>query len=590
MIAGGAGARLGRAPMAEAVDFDAAVEIGRAHEMVGQEHWECPWRNIAQLLAARARESPNAPYLTFVDDDTGERRDWTYSKACDHVGRAVTLLQKLGVGAGDRVAFLIGSLDYTILLYLATWSLGACVVPINAGETTDRKQFVIDNSRATWLFARTDYLADAETVLEDREVGLVAVDPSGATTCISGDRKVVSYHTELFSCEPEQLDAIDLDCETAEALIVYTSGTTGNPKGVVLTQYNMLVDADAMSVWHGWSAEMRAMCVLPITHVNGIIVTHVTPLYLGASTVLTSRFNSHTFWQHVADERVSMVSVVPTLLEFLLQADTDLSSLDVTCLKSIICGAGPLLVETAMAFEDRFGIPITHGYGLSETTCYNCHMPPGLPADEHKAWLSEHGFPSIGLALPHQEMAILDDDDTAVPDGERGEICVRGDTVSAGYYARPDANAQAFRNGWFHSGDEGFSLPDANGRQFLFITGRIKELIIRGGINYSPLEIDAAINSHDQVRYGLAVPFANRFYGDEIAAYVVLVDGSALEEEVIIEWCKDRLGHAKAPKVVIFGTDVPYTTTGKPKRLELARLLSDQLAPYREVQFRKAKA
>jgi long-chain acyl-CoA synthetase len=277
--------------------------------------------------------------------------------------------------------------------------------------------------------------------------------------------------------------------------------------------------------------------------------------------------------------------VVPTLLEFLLEAEE--SDADRSSLETIICGAGPLLVETALAFEDRFRVPITHGYGLSETTCYNCHLPPDLSAAERRGWLGEHGFPSIGVALPDQELTILDGDDRPLGDGERGEICVRGDSVSLGYHERDDANRESFRDGWFHSGDEGFARSDPAGRRFFFITGRIKELIIRGGVNYSPLEIDEVLNAHPDVRYGLAVPFANRYYGDEIAAYVVPREGASLDAEALLAWCRERLDFAKSPKVVVTGSEIPYTTTGKPKRIELAASLADQLATHRGTQFRR---
>jgi long-chain acyl-CoA synthetase len=187
-------------------------------------------------------------------------------------------------------------------------------------------------------------------------------------------------------------------------------------------------------------------------------------------------------------------------------------------------------------------------------------------------------------------MAIHDPDGEGVASGERGEICIRGDCVSLGYHNRDDANADVFKRGWFHSGDEGFALQDEQGREFFFITGRLKELIIRGGVNYSPLEIDEVLNSHPDVRYALAVPFANRYYGDEIAAYVVPRDGVQLNADALLAHCREHLDFAKTPKVVVIGDDVPYTTTGKPKRLELAQRLEEQLRQHRDTQFRKPRS
>jgi long-chain acyl-CoA synthetase len=184
-------------------------------------------------------------------------------------------------------------------------------------------------------------------------------------------------------------------------------------------------------------------------------------------------------------------------------------------------------------------------------------------------------------------MAILDGHGREVQEFVRGEICIRGRTVCAGYFKRPDANEAAFQWGWFRSGDEGFYVRDDKGRPFLFISGRIKELIIRGGVNISPLEIDDVLKGHPGVQFAMAVPFENRYYGEEIAAYVVPREGTPPPTEAaLLEFCRNRLPFSKRPKVILFGQDVPYTTTGKPKRLELKTRLAEALAAYRDVQFK----
>ncbi len=267
---------------------------------------------------------------------------------------------------------------------------------------------------------------------------------------------------------------------------------------------------------------------------------------------------------------MTCVSVVPTLLEFLLGANEDIRRYRLERFGGLICGAGPLLKDTAARFEDRFQFPIRHGYGLSETTCYSCFLPNDLTREQHLRWLTEYECPSIGLSLSHNMMAILDDRGMPVPEGSRGEICIRGRTVCAGYFKRPDANEAAFQWGWFRSGDEGFYRCDERGRPFFFISGRIKELIIRGGVNISPLEIDGVLQGHPGVKFAMAVPFENRYYGEEIAAYIVPKESASPPAEAdILAHCRGRLPFAKQPKVIIVGHEVPYTSTGKPKRLEL---------------------
>jgi long-chain acyl-CoA synthetase len=564
--------------------------IAQARCRPGAPPFAPPVRSLGALLALRANGTPEREFLVYQDEEHASERRWTYARAADAVARAASVLRAMGVRRGDRVGFLIGNLDHAILLYLATWALGACVVPVSAAESEQRKRFILENSSAVLLAARGSWLEEARRIAASRGIALLAVRDDGPPLSSLG--REPCYPDCADGQTPEPLDRPDVVAADCEALLVYTSGTTGPPKGVVLDQGNLLADADAIARWHGWDADTRTMCVLPVHHVNGIVVTHVTPLYVGGSNVLQPRFQSRSFWKRIADEGVTVVSLVPTLLEFLLDADRRGEGVRRTeagpsRLRAVICGAGPLLVDTALEFEARFGVPLIHGYGLSETTAYNCHLPPDLEPRVRTAWLSEHGFPSIGCALPHHEMAILREDGTAVSEGERGEICVRGDTVSRGYHGRPDANRAAFAHGWFRSGDEGFLRRDAQGRAFFFITGRIKELIIRGGINYSPLEIDQVLTAHPAVQFGLAVPFENRWYGEEIAAYVVPREGESPSEAQILQWCRERLDFARAPKVVVLGSEIPYTTTGKPKRIELARQLAAALARYRDEQFRR---
>lgn len=208
-----------------------------------------------------------------------------------------------------------------------------------------------------------------------------------------------------------------------------------------------------------------------------------------------------------------------------------------------------------------------------------------LPDDQRTSWYQDHGFPSIGPALPHVEVEIHDALGEPCPSGERGEIVIRGATVMAGYAGRPEDSTKALRDGWFHSGDEGLWLEGPGRTPYFFISGRIKELIIRGGVNITPLEIDKVLCAHPAVRFGLAIPFENRYYGEEVAAYVVA--DSPVTEQEILEFCAERLDYSLRPKVVVFGDEVPFTATGKAKRLTLKQNLSDELARYRDVQFRR---
>ena len=245
--------------------------------------------------------------------------------------------------------------------------------------------------------------------------------------------------------------------------------------------------------------------------------------------------------------------------------------------------SGPLSVELARDFQDRFGVKIMHGYGLSETVCYSCFLPVDLEWDTHCEWMYEHGFPSIGCPVITNQMAIHDDQGRPTEDGKKGEIVIRGHNVMVGYYRNLEANATAFKFGWFRSGDEGFKLLGDDGREYYFITGRIKELIIRGGINLSPFEIDEVLCAMPGVRVGLAVGFDNRYYGEEVGAYVQIQAGANMTEEQVIAHCKDNLPWPKCPKVVIFGNDIPVTSTGKYQRGKLKHLFAE----HKDRQFKE---
>lgn len=467
------------------------------------------------------------------------------------------------IGPGDAVATLAGNTADALAVAYGCWLIGACCVPLNAQEATDQQAYVLRDSQARLLVHAPEH---------GRRADALAI--------------VTSIRNHAAAELPTATGAAVHDPATGwalPALRLYTSGTTGQPKGITTTVGNLLTDLDALATALAWSATTRVYTVLPVHHANALVISSLLPWLTGSSTVLADRFRMDTFWRDVTNERATTASLVPTLLEFLLAADGHAPDR----FAEVICGAGPLLVETALAFEERFAIAIQHIYGLSETTCVACAMPR-LPLDERRRWHADFGFPSIGQPVAHVNMAVLHPaTGQPAPAEVRGELAVRGAIVMHGYAGRPDATADAFRDGWFHTGDEGFWRRGPDGRPAYFITGRIKELIIRAGHNISPFEIDEVLRSHPQVKFALAVPFEHRVYGDEIAAYVV-ADGPLTEQD-ILDHCAARLDFAHQPKVVIFGDDVPYTATGKAKRIELKNRLATELAQYRQATFRRPK-
>lgn len=533
-----------------------------------------PFQTIGQLLSAQLAARPEQPFLIFYSD-AGERSEWTYREFIGKVYQTVRLLQSFGIKRGDRIATVSHNHAETVIQYFAAWVLGAVVVPINLGESDDRVEYIVANSETKLAFVRDAYVKRIEPLFKKFPLfkTIVETGTSGGT--------YAHYATELakHSTDAPTVEAITLE---DEVLIVYTSGTTGHPKGVVLVQQNLLTDAQGISEWHKLTAGQKMMCVLPIHHVNGTVVTLMTPMFFGGTVVLNQKFSSSHFFERLEQEDINVVSVVPTLLQFLLHE----KSLDgvqprLPKFRHIICGAGPLTVELASAFEDRFGLKIMHGYGLSETTCYSCFLPVDLTDAEHRSWMREFGFPSIGVPIPQNDMEIHDEQGKSLPPDTKGEIVIRGINVMKHYFAAPEINEKTFEFGWFRSGDEGFFKLDQLGRKFFFITGRLKELIIRGGVNISPFEIDEILARIPGIDKAMAVGFENDWYGEEVGAYVCLKPGAELTETAILEFCARELQPAKCPKVVVFGHEFPVTSTGKYQRNKCKHLF----AAYKTEQF-----
>jgi long-chain acyl-CoA synthetase len=594
----------------------AKINAARTLRGIAPTTYRVPFRNIRDVLALHTKASPHKPYLVYYDRD-GQRTELTYADFTAKAHQVANFLyEDLSIRRGDRVATIGYNHTHTVLIYMACWIVGAAVAPQNVAESDDQIAFILRNSKARVVFAMHDVLDRAATIVNGGdgsagELGAPNVQGIIQVGGTAGDiyphfETVVANRPTSFLGDESGAKGDDLPTRQGtlatatlddDALLVYTSGTTGAPKGVVLNQYNLLADAQAISSWQAITGNQTMMCVLPTHHVNGIVVTLVTPLYVGATTVLNRSFSVSHFWERVYKEKVNVVSVVPTLLQFLLeygqaqQADggtifgQNINRQMLKHFRHFICGAGTLAVALARAFENTFGMPILHGYGLSETTCYSCFLPITLSWETHQAWMQDYGYPSIGCPIDANEMAIFDPTGSGeqLGAGERGEICIRGHNVMQHYYLRPDANAETFKFGWFRSGDEGFYQIGADGRPYFFITGRIKELINRGGVKFSPFDIEEVLLDIDGVKVGLAVAFPNTYYGEEVGAYIVLEDGATVSAEHILDVCRQQMTVEKAPKVVVFGTDVPVTSTGKYQRLKLR----DRFAEYEDTQFRK---
>ena len=525
---------------------------------------------IGSILEHQARARENDVWMIYEPDDSGHIV-YSYRNFRNAVICCRSLLLNKGLRRGDRVATVAHNHADTVIQYFAAWSLGLAIVPLNIGEDDRMLSYILSDADVSLVFVRSEYMGRLQKIATDIPSPIPVVEVSN------------EWSVQLHEALEEARGAVESEkgLLDQDALIVYTSGTTGMPKGVVLSQRNLIHDAVSIAQWHGIDETARMMCVLPIHHVNGTVVTLLAPFISGSSTVLLRKFHTHSFFETINKHAVTIVSVVPTLLQYLVH-DTSLENEgQSSTLHHIICGAGPLTCDLARSFERKFGIPIIHGYGLSETTCYSSFLPLDLGEGEHDYWMQYFGFPSIGVPLPINDMDIQDDDGRSLGEGVKGEIVIRGGNVMQHYFKNPSANAAAFTHGWFRSGDEGFYQRDSEGRRYFFITGRYKELIIRGGVNISPLEIDEVLASCPGVHTGIAVGFENAWYGEEVGALVIRSTPQVTATDIMTH-CKSLLPYSKCPKVVLFADTLPVTSTGKYQRTRVRGLFAE----WRDIQFR----
>jgi long-chain acyl-CoA synthetase len=300
---------------------------------------------------------------------------------------------------------------------------------------------------------------------------------------------------------------------------------------------------------------------MPLFHMNAVSVTTMSALYAGGSTVVSPKFSASRFWQIISDYEITSFGSVATMLSMLLSTYPDgvPAGLKTDQLRFAMCGSAPVPAEVLRRFEETFNCLVIEGYGLSESTCRSTFNPP----DQRR----RPG--SCGLPIGN-DMSVVDEEDREVPCGELGEIVLRGENILKGYYKNDAANTSAFRHGWFHTGDIGYR--DADG--FYYIVDRKSDMIIRGGENIYPREIDEVLYKHPEIAAAAAVGVPDNLYGEEVAAVVVLKPGAKTSEQDVIDYCKARLADFKCPKTVHFVDDIPKGPTGKLLKRELAKMLS----------------
>jgi acyl-CoA synthetase (AMP-forming)/AMP-acid ligase II len=479
--------------------------------------------NFASLPDRRAALDPDG---AAVSDG---RQALTNVQLLRRVQAAARHLQDLGVGPGDVVALRLTNRVEFVLLLFAAWRLGATITPVNPSMTD------IEVARQ---------LTDSGTRLLVSEDGETAVADGTAVLAVSELR-------DDAAAEPDQAPLAD---PSALALLIYTSGTTGVPKGVMLDHANI----DAMADMGRRALEVgpadRCLLILPLFHVNGIVVSTLIPLLAGASVTIADRFHPETFFDVVERERPTFFSAVPTIYS-MLAALPDQVRPDTSSLRFGVCGAAPASAELLTRFEARYGFPLVEGYGLSEGTCASTINPVAGPRRAG----------TVGLPFPGQEIRIVDADGSKVPPGVEGEVVVRGPNVMRGYLGRPEETAKVLVDGWLHTGDVG--RLDADG--YLTLVGRSKDMIIRGGENIYPKEIEDVLVGDPSVLEAAVIGVPDEKWGEVVVAYVQPRPGSTVDPSALQSLCARSLTGFKRPTAFFVVEAIAKNAVGKIDKVSL---------------------
>ncbi len=496
---------------------------------------------LGKLVEKQAQKYPEKIFLYWQEETV------TYSQFDELTNQIANMLYDLGVRKGNVVSVLLPNMLEYVYFYLGIPKLGAIVGPVNASFKAREVQFVVSHSEAMVLITTPQFMELVDAIREDlpqlKHVVVIG-EPTPGT---------LNYQDLMMKAAVTPPPRVPIDEREDPAAILYTSGTTGFPKGVLQTHFNIKRNAEMIINHLDVKTEEthRFMLILPLFHVNAQIVTIMTPLSMGASTILTPGFSAKKHWETVAKYRATTFSAVPTILSILLRMPH--KDLDLSSIKWIICGAAPLPVEVMKTFESTFNCSIVEGYGLTEGTCASsCNPLPSETEDKRKVG-------SIGVPLPTTKMKIVNDQSKEVSINVTGEILCKGDHIMKGYFKNPEANAETLKEGWLYTGDLGYVDEDG----FYYIVGRKKDLIIRGGENIYSREVEEVLYTYPGVLEAAVIGVEDEIYGEVPKAFIVMKDGHTATIDQIITHCKENVADFKVPQYVEFRNELPKNPTGK---------------------------
>jgi long-chain acyl-CoA synthetase len=489
--------------------------------------------NLASILTESAQH--DADHVALKLDDM----EVSYGQLDEGSARLAAFLADHGVGPGDRVGIMLPNVPYFGVCYYGVLRAGGVVVPMNVLLKRREVAFYLSDSGAKLLFAWEGFADDAKAGADEAGAECVVVKPG-------------EFEELLASVEPRR-EVVDRDPDDT-AVILYTSGTTGTPKGAELTHQNLTRNCEITRDMFGIGDEVVTLGALPLFHSFGQTCAMNATLAAGGTLTLIPRFDPGKALEIIQRDKVNLFQGVPTMYSAILHHEGH-DGFDTSTLELCVSGGSAMPVELMRGFEEAFGCKILEGYGLSESSPVASFNQPDR----------ERKPGSIGIPIEGVEMKVVDDDGKEVPQGEVGEILIRGHNVMKGYWNKPDETGDTLRDGWLHTGD--IAKVDEDG--YFFIVDRKKELIIRGGYNVYPREIEEVLYEHPAVREAAVIGVKDDNLGEEVGAAVALKDGEDASAQELRDFVKEQVAAYKYPRRVWFVDELPKGPTGKILKREI---------------------
>ena len=509
--------------------------------------------SVAEMFVTRVREQPDKPYVLFYDEVI------TYSEVNQRANKVAHFLKEKGVGKGDVVSLLIMNSPEVYYAMFGIQKLGAVAGSINFMLKGPEIAYLLDDSKPKIVFVGSEFMEEFAKgyALANHKPEVVEVVTSAAHN-VQLDREKLSEILEKYPdtemLVPQQKDD--------PFLLLYSSGTTGKPKGILLSNKGQLSICRDMSSIGIFQEGDVMLLLLPMYHTNPICVWTFPVAFAGQTISIRKAFSPADFWPSIIDHQATILMGVPAMYNYVFYS-IDAGSIDRSKLKLRIafCGAAPLSVELINGFKEKFNVEIIEGYGLTEVTGLSTVNPP----------LGKRKAGSIGLAIPGQDIRIMDDNNRELPQGEKGEICIKGDAVMLEYFNNPEATKETLIDGWLHTGD--IAYRDEEG--FFYIVDRKKDMINRGGENIYPREIEIALEALPGVKDVAVIGIPDEALGERVKAFIIPSEPGKLTEEQVKEFLGERLAKYKIPEVIEFVSDLPRNPTGKILKKELKKRESE---------------